>query len=80
MVIDKSGEGIPIAYMVSNQETGTVIEAFYESIKSRVGSLEPLMFMSDDVPQYFNSWQEIFGESSCTKKLLCRWHIDKNWR
>ena len=21
-----------------------------------------------------------FGKTSCTIKLLCRWHLDKNWR
>ena len=60
MVIDEFGEGIPVAYMVSNCKTGAVIETFYEYIKSRVGILEPLVFMSDDAPQYFTSWQSIW--------------------
>ena len=80
MVTVEFGEGVPVAYMVSNRETAAVIEAFYESIKSRVGILEPQVFMSDDAPQYFSSWQKTFGKSSRTKKLLCRWHLDKNWR
>ena len=36
--------------------------------------------MTDDAPHYFSAWQDIFGQSSKTKKLLCRWHIDKTWR
>ena len=56
MVIDEFGEGIPVAYMVCNRETGAVIETFYECIKSRVGILE--LLMSDDA-QYFTSWQSI---------------------
>ena len=80
MVIDEFGEGVPVAYMISNRETAAVIEAFYESIKSRVGSVEPQVFMSDDAPHYFNTWKKVFGDSCNTKKLLCRWHIDKSWR
>ena len=26
------------------------------------------------------AWQTTFGTSSKTKKLLCRWHLDKSWR
>ena len=58
MVIDEFREGVPVAFMVSNHETAAVIEAFDESIKSRVGILEPQVFMSDDAPQYFSSWQK----------------------
>ena len=45
MIIDEFGEGVPVAYMISNSEVAAVIEAFYESIKSRVGSLELQVFM-----------------------------------
>ena len=55
MIIDEFGEGVPVAHMISNSETAAVIEAFYESIKSKVGSLEPQVLMSDDAPHYFNA-------------------------
>lgn len=45
MVIDEFGEGIPVVCMASDHETGAVIETFYECIKSRVGTLEPLVFV-----------------------------------
>ena len=80
MVIDEFGEGIPVAYLISNHETGAVIEAFYEAIKCQVGMIEPLVFMTDDAPQYFTAWQNQFGRNSRTQKLLCRWHLDKTWR
>ena len=80
MVIDEYGEGIPVAFMLSNRETGAVITAFFESIKSKVGIVEPQVFMTDDAPQYFSAWQTTFGTNSKTKKLLCRWHLDKSWR
>lgn len=72
MVIDEYGEGIPVAFMLSNRETGGVIASFFESIKSKVGIVEPQVFMTDDAPQYFSAWQVTFGTSSKTKKLVCR--------
>ena len=80
MVIDDFGEGIPVAYLISNHETEAVIGAFYEAIKGRVGVIEPLVFMTDDASQYYNAWQNQFGQNTRTQKLLCRWHLDKNWR
>ncbi len=78
MVIDEFGEGIPVAFMISNRETGDVIEAFYTAaIKDRAGALKPAIFMSDDAPQYFSAW---LGECHSTKKLLCRWHLDRTWQ
>lgn len=80
MVIDEYGEGIPVAYLLSNRETGDVLKVFFSAVKAQVGHLEPEVFMTDDAPQYFSSWQHVFGQSSRTKKLLCRWHLDKAWR
>lgn len=80
MVVDEFGEGIPVAFMISNHETAVVMEAFFKAIKSRVGIINPHVFMSDDAPQYFSAWQKQFGENTYTQKLLCRWHLDKTWR
>ena len=67
VVINEFGEGIPVAYMISNRETGAVIETFYECIKSKVGILEPPVFMSNDVPQYFTLWQRVSVKVSVLK-------------
>ena len=80
MVIDEYGEGIPVAYLLCNRETGDILKMFFSAIKARVGPLEPEVFMTDDAPQYFSAWQHVFGKGSKTKKLLCRWHLDKTWR
>lgn len=64
MVVDEFGEGIPVAFMISNHETAVVMEAFFKAIKSRVGIINPHVFMSDDASQYFSAWQKQFGESS----------------
>ena len=80
MVVDEYVEGIPVAYLLSNRESGDVIKAFFDTIKARVGPLEPEVFMSDDAPQYFSTLTHVFGASTKTKKLLCRWHLDRTWR
>lgn len=37
--------------------------------------------MTDDAPQYWDAWESAFGGSENeTSKLLCMWHIKKNWR
>lgn len=36
--------------------------------------------MSDDATQYFNAWTKSFGDIGVPEKLLCKWHVKKNWR
>lgn len=42
------------------------------------------VFMSDDASQYFNSWKSAFCDPTDNvpqpKKLLCTWHVLRNWR
>ena len=35
--------------------------------------------MSDDYPAYFNAWIKIMTLKVPPKKLLCPWHVNKNW-
>ena len=51
LVLDEYGEGMPVGWMISNREDGTVIVEFLKSIKNRVGNLEADFFMSDDAEQ-----------------------------
>ena len=80
MVVDEFGEGLPVGFMISNREDEPVLRLFFKEIKKRVDNIEPNFFMTDDAPQYFNAWEKVFGHCQRTTKLLCRWHIDKNWR
>lgn len=37
--------------------------------------------MSDDANQYWNAWSAAFGDCGLLPtKLLCEWHVKKNWR
>lgn len=37
------------------------------------------VFMSDDVPAFWNAFSFVF-QCPNTPLLLCTWHVDKNWR
>ena len=79
LVVDGHGEGIPVAWAISNKEDTNIISLFLEAIHSRIGDFETECFMSDCAEQYFNAWQSTFGGESM-RKLLCIWHVDRAWR
>ena len=79
VVVDEYGEGVPVAWMVSNREDVHVLTEFLKAIKQRTGNISPQWFMTDDAQQYYTAWIAIFGSNS-TNKLLCAWHIDRAWR
>ena len=79
LVIDEFGEGIPVAWAITNREDVTLLVEFFKAIDKRTGHLQPRWFMSDDAPQYFNAWRGVF-ETKRTTKLLCAWHVDRAWR
>jgi hypothetical protein len=35
--------------------------------------------MTDDAPAYWNAFNDVF-KPVATKRLLCAWHVDRNWR
>ena len=73
LVIDAHGEGIPVAWAISNREDTPHITEFLSAVKGRVGDISPKVFMSDDADQYYKPWCTVMGANS-TKKLLCAWH------
>ena len=80
LVHDEFGEGIPVAWAITNREDTTMLVEFLTAIKTRTGTLTaPTWFMSDDAEQYFTSWKGVFGAEGTTK-LLCAWHVDRSWR
>ncbi|KAF0750329.1 MULE domain-containing protein [Aphis craccivora] len=55
-----------------------IIIIFVELLKA-TGSLTPKVFMSDDAPAFWNAWIKIMSPIS-KFHLLCKCHIDNNWR
>ena len=79
-MLDDFGEGIPVAWAITNREHATVLFEFLTAIKQMTGVVKlPCWFMSDEAQQYFNSWKGVLGVEG-TIKLLCAWHIDRSWR
>lgn len=78
LVVDEYGEGLPVAWLISNREDQLVLAPFIASIETRTGPIKTQVFMTDDCNNFYNSWISCFPKPD--KKLLCAWHIDKNWR
>lgn len=79
VVIDDNGEGLPVAWAISNREDVTLLVEFLKAVHVRVGEIAYQYFMSDCAEQYYHAWCSVFGKQN-TKKLLCRWHVDRAWR
>lgn len=78
MVLDDYGEGIPVAWAITNSEDTSSLVQFLKPLREQVGEIHPTIFMSDDAEQFFTSWCGVFGLGA--KKLLCSWHVDRAWR
>jgi len=80
IAVDDLGEGIPVAFMISNREDEVVLREFFAAIKCRLPSdvkFTASHVTTDDAPQYFHGWTSVFGPAD---KKLCTWHIDRAWR
>lgn len=76
VMIDKFGEGVPLAYCLSEKNDEETITTFLECIKKLVGDIKAQEFLSDDASQYYNAWAKVFG--GCRKRL-CSWHVYRSW-
>ena len=80
MVVDEYGEGLPVAWCISNREDYTVLVNFFRAIRNRVGAISASWFMSDIAEQYYSAWLSSFSDQTPPKRLLCAWHVDRAWR
>ena len=60
LVMDENGEGIPVAWALSNREDQAALVEFFRAIKARVGNLSPKLLMSDCAEQYYTAWVRVF--------------------
>ena len=47
LVIDEYGEGLPVAWAISNGEDATLLVQFLKAVHTKVGDIQPAYFMSD---------------------------------
>ena len=78
MVLDVYGEGVPVAWCISDKEDASALVQFFKHLHEHVGNISPDIFMSDDAEQYHTAWCSVFGP--VPKKLLCIWHVDRAWK
>ncbi|XP_025415308.1 uncharacterized protein LOC112687015 [Sipha flava] len=78
MTVNEYGTGCPVAYYFSNRADETIFKLFFSQMKSKVGVIEPEVFMCNDAPAYYNAWSIVMGD--VPHRLLCIWHVDRNWR
>ena len=78
VVLDEFGEGLPIAWCLSNHEDFTHMCVFFQMIKQNCGVLMPHWLMSDLASQFYNAWVSVMGGNP--RRLLCTWHVDRAWQ
>ncbi|KAE9523139.1 hypothetical protein AGLY_016453 [Aphis glycines] len=79
IVNDEFGEGYPTAFCISLKINKVHMTVFFSKIKEVTGSFTPNVFMSDDAPAFWNAWIKIMSPIP-EFHILCKWHIDNNWR
>jgi hypothetical protein len=78
LVVDEFGAGCPGAFCLTNRKDSAAWELFYSQVRGAVGTITADVFMSDDDPAFYNAWERVMGAAQ--RRLLCTWHVDKNWR
>ena len=62
LVNNEHGEGIPVAWALSNRVDTALLTQFSKPLKANVGDLRTSVFMSDMADQFFISWVGVFGK------------------
>ena len=78
LVIDHFGEGLPVAWLISNREDKLVLNPFIAAIREAIGDVKVRLFVADDANNFYNAWPSYFPVPD--SKLICSWHVDKNWQ
>lgn len=79
MTINSFGNGMPVAFFFCTKEDADALSYLFSAIKSSFGNLSPKFFLTDDASAYWNAFKATMDCPS-TKRLLCIWHVDRNWR
>lgn len=78
LTVDEFGEGVPIAFLLSNRADTSTPSFFFELVKKRIDfCLEADVFVSD-APDFFNASSKVMKPPK--HHLLCVWHVDRNWQ
>eukprot|EP00794_Sanderia_malayensis_P017246 gene17246-18967_t len=78
LVKDHFGEGVPVAWLITNCEDICSLDPFFAALRERIGDINVKDFMSDDADAFCNAWSRNFAAPR--RQLICSWHVDKNIR
>lgn len=76
-VAEPNGNGIPVCYGFTNQTSIEIVRYFFISIRDKVGSVRPEVFLSDDNDALFRAWCETMGPPK--HQLICPRNILRIW-
>ncbi|XP_050311968.1 uncharacterized protein LOC126747421 [Anthonomus grandis grandis] len=80
LVKDENNMGVPVAFLLSNRLDQVIQEIFFRALQLRLGkTLQADYIMSDYDPKYYNAWIKVMNLAEKPRRLLCSWHIIKNW-
>jgi MULE transposase domain len=85
LTLDECFEGVPVAHMICNrEESADIVGVFFRHVQSRMSKEDFLRlrrschwFMSDDKPFFFTVFSRVFD--CMPHRLLCSWHVRRNW-
>ena len=62
LVVDDHGEGVPVAWALTNRVDAAMLGEFLKPLKERIGtSIKPVIFMSDMAERFYTVWVGVFG-------------------
>lgn len=78
LVMNANGEGIPVAFLVSNRRDQAVIDIFIRCVQERVGTIAPQTLISDMQTTYYTGWVSYMEPPQFY--LFCSSHVNEAWR
>ncbi|XP_044747120.1 uncharacterized protein LOC123310233 isoform X5 [Coccinella septempunctata] len=80
LVKDENKIGFPVAFLLSNRLDQTIQNIFFDALKSKIGEpVDAEYIMTDDDIKYYNAWCQAMVTERKPRRLLCTWHVIKNW-
>ncbi|KAL1488830.1 hypothetical protein ABEB36_014625 [Hypothenemus hampei] len=80
LIKDQNNMGFPVAFLLTNRLDQIIQLIFFRALKQRMGKdVQAEYIMSDDDRKYYNAWTQVMETEEKPKRLLCTWHVIKNW-
>lgn len=78
LTIDSTGQGFPVAHLISRSVSHETLKPFFAAIKAKTGSIPSKVLMTDDDGSFYSAWSSVMGHPE--HRLLCSWHVKQSWK